>query len=206
MNTLFAASANEHLTRLGVFTFLPRFFLFFIPSLFLHWNKGTLTISAGAAWEGRRPIILSTGEGKLRDEVKPRCSEWSVRGCFFSFFPFLSFPSPADEVIWWHAMPPSACTPSTWGARLGAEAPRRVILWRERESRGGTPNAPAHNEAANYGDRVCHLILCSFHHNLPHWAQRKKKKTLTGGRQHLGTSHRDLPGACFNVLRRHLVD
>lgn len=25
----------------------------------------------------------------------------------------------------------------------------------------------------NYGDRVCHLILCSFHHNLPHYVLRK---------------------------------
>lgn len=30
----------------------------------------------------------------------------------------------------------------------------------------GVVNASAHDEAQNYGDKVCHLILFSFHHNL----------------------------------------
>lgn len=30
----------------------------------------------------------------------------------------------------------------------------------------GVVNASVHDEAQNYGDKVCHLILCSFHHNL----------------------------------------
>lgn len=49
-------------------------------------------------------------------------------------------------------------------------------MWHVRfsgERKGGTLNASVHDEAANYGDRVCHLILCSFHHNLPHCVQRK---------------------------------
>jgi len=47
-----------------------------------------------------------------------------------------------------------------------------TILWRG-EKRGGVLNASVHDEAAIYGDRVCHLILRSFHHNLPHHVQRK---------------------------------
>lgn len=50
-----------------------------------------------------------------------------------------------------------------------------TILRREKKKggEGGALNASVHDEAANYGDRVCHLILCSFHHNLPHYVQRK---------------------------------
>lgn len=49
-------------------------------------------------------------------------------------------------------------------------------MWHVRfsgEKKRGALNASVHDEAANYGDRVCHLILCSFHHNLPHYVQRK---------------------------------
>lgn len=38
---------------------------------------------------------------------------------------------------------------------------------------GEEGNASVHDEALNYGDKVCHLILCSFHHNFPCWIQRK---------------------------------
>ena len=58
-------------------------------------------------------FFFSSGEGKLRDEVKHHCLELSIIIYFFS--PLSVISDAVDEVIWRHATPPLMCVRNTWG-------------------------------------------------------------------------------------------
>lgn len=65
-----------------------------------------------------------------------------------------------------------------------------------RRKKEGALNASVHYEAVNYGDKVCHLILCSFHHNHPQLCSEKSSLEAISPEPQLRTSHKDLPTVC----------
>lgn len=88
--------------------------------------------------------------------------------------------NPVDKLIWWYIIPVLMSVPNTWGGLYRDAVPSDTcVLRRELHNGwlGGWVNASVHDEAQNYRDKVCHLILCSFHHKLKEKHTRGQRPT-----------------------------